>query len=254
VAAGFQRGSEDLRPVSWYKELNLSRNRREHGFFLVEGRRAIGQIVAVAPHHIEEVLATEKTLRETGGFSCPVRTLPERQLHGVCASKTPQGIAAVVRIPEGSYESGLPRRPGRRILLLDGVQDPGNVGTLIRAAAAFDYSGVVLSGECADPFSPKAVQATAGAVLSVWIRRTSEYLDCVKELKKNGYMLIAADLGGDPPTKDSPAEKSVLALGSEGSGLSVDLLSIADKKIRIPMNSSKVESLNVGVSGAILMD
>ena len=208
---------------------------------------------AAAPQNIDEILITEQALKETGGFSCRVRTLTGRQLHAVCASKTPQGIAAVVRIPEGSYESGFPRPAGRRLLLLEGVQDPGNVGTLIRTAAAFEYGGVVLSGDCADPFSPKTVQATAGAVLSVWIRRTPAYRDCVKELKKNGYAIIAADLGGGPPTTDALSEKHLIMLGSEGAGLSADLLSIANKRIRIPMNSNKVESLNVAVSGAIIM-
>ena len=242
-----------MKPLSWYTELAEARKRREYGFFLMEGKRAVEQIKTAAPGGIDEILVTEQLLSECKGFACPVRVVTDRQFKTISTSKTPQGIAAVVRIPEGSYEDGLPKQTGYRLLLLEGVQDPGNVGTLIRTAAAFDYSGVVLSGECADPFSPKAVQASAGSIMSVWIRRTGQYLGLTGELKNKGYSLIAADIKGEPLAPDLILQRHVILLGSEGSGLSDKLLALADKKIRIPMNDSKAESLNVAVSGAIVM-
>lgn len=243
-----------MKPLSWYKALSDARERRESGFFFVEGRRAIEQIKSAAHHNIEEILVTEKLHREFQNYSCPVRVLTERQINSVCASKTPQGAAAVVRIPENSYNGVLPRLAGDRVLLLEGLQDPGNVGALIRTAAAFDYSGVVLSGESADPFSPKAVQASAGSVLSVWLRRTARYLDLAKELKKHGCTLVAADVHGEPLKSDFRLpERHALFLGSEGAGLSDDILVMADKKVRIPIDRNNAESLNVAASGAIMM-
>jgi TrmH family RNA methyltransferase len=228
-----------LKPLSWYKALADARKRREEGRFLVEGRRAIEQIKTAAPESIEELLVTDTLLDEYRKQSCQVRGLTERQFKTVCTSKTPQGAAAVVKTPEKSYSDELPSQTGNRILLLEGVQDPGNVGTLVRTAAAFDYSGVVLSESCADPFSPKAVQASAGSILSVWVRRTDRYLEMVR---------------GEPLT---PAYRlpipCALMLGSEGKGLSENLLALADKRIRIPMNDRKAESLNVAVAGAIMM-
>lgn len=243
-----------MKPLSWYKDLAASRKRREYGFFLVEGKRAVDQILETAPSRIEEILATETASKTTGRFSYEMRILTDRQFKTICTSKTPQGIAAVVRIPEKSYEGSLPKQAGDRLLLLDGVQDPGNVGALIRTASAFDYGGVIMSEECADPFSPKAIQASAGSIMSVWIRRTDRYRDMAKELKGRGFRLVAADVKGETITPGYRLPlPCVIMLGSEGSGLSDDLLALADKKVQIPINSCKAESLNVAVSGAILM-
>ncbi|MGA2508175.1 MAG: RNA methyltransferase [Chitinispirillaceae bacterium] len=243
-----------LRPLSWYKDLSNVRRRREYGFFLVEGKRAVEQIQKTAPSSIEEILATETASKTTGRFSCALRILTDRQFKTICSSKTPQGIAAVVRIPENSYGEDLPKQTGDRLLLLEGVQDPGNVGTLIRTASAFDYGGVIMSEECADPFSPKAVQASAGSTMSVWIRRTDGYRGIVKKIQERGFKLIAADVeGGTLTARYSLPLRCVLMLGSEGAGLSDQLLALADEKIRIPINDRMVESLNVATAGALLM-
>jgi RNA methyltransferase, TrmH family len=248
------QGKTNLKPFAWYSNLSDPRVRREQGFFLIEGRRAIEQVLATSPSSIDEILVTEDADAAADiRVSCAVRKLTDRQFKSVCASKTPQGIAAVVRIQNGTYEAALPKITGDRIVLLEGVQDPGNVGALLRTAAAFDYSGIILSGECADPFSPKAVQASAGSILAVWVRRTDEYLGVVKNLKTHGFSLVAADPRGETMVPGHVRKKHVIMLGSEGSGLSNDLLSIADKRVRIPMNDKKAESLNVAVSGAILM-
>ena len=246
-----------MKPLSWYKGLAEARRRREQGFFLIEGRRAVDQIRATAPAGIDEILVTEQLSSECSGygaFACPVRVVTARQLAAIGSAKTPQGIAAVVRIPEGSYENGLPGETGDRLLLLEGVQDPGNVGTCIRTAAAFDFNGVILSEACADAFSPKAVQASAGSVLSVWTRRTERYLDVAEELKKKGFALIAADCEGASLTPGhGNRAPCVIMLGSEGAGLGEKLLALANEKIRIPMNGRKAGSLNVAAAGAILM-
>jgi TrmH family RNA methyltransferase len=243
-----------LRPLFWYKYLSDARRRRESGFFLVEGKRAIDQINTAAPQGIDEILVTEKVFPEARSYSWPVRVVTDRQFKTICTSKTPQGIAAVVRIPENSYGDDLPKQTGDRLLLLEGVQDPGNVGTLIRTASAFDYGGVIMSEECADPFSPKVVQASVGSTMSVWIRRTDGYRGIAKKMQERGFKLIAADVeGGTLTARYSLPLRCVLMLGSEGAGLSDQLLALADEKIRIPINDQKAESLNVATAGALLM-
>jgi TrmH family RNA methyltransferase len=138
--------------------------------------------------------------------------------------------------------------------LLEDIQDPGNVGTLIRTAAAFDYSGVILTEKCADPFSPKCLQSTAGSVLSLWIRRTAAYTDLVDKLKRRGHSLVAADLlGTEDPSMLSRLNKLVLALGNEAAGLSDALLEKSDHTIKISVAGLKAESLNVAACGAICM-
>ena len=151
------------------------------------------QVVATHTDAVEELLIEEHAAvpRECSGFS--LRTLTGAQFRSIAASVHPQGIIAVVRIPPDCYQTTLPPDPGNRIVLLEDIQDPGNVGTMIRNAAAFGCSGVLLSRQCADPFGPKAVQSSAGAVLVPWIRRGDHYLDAVVALKKKGFRLYGAD-------------------------------------------------------------
>ena len=160
----------------------------------------------------------------------------------------------MVQLPADTYSHSLPVDAGSRVLLLEDIQDPGNVGTLIRTAAAFDYSGIMLTEKCADPFSPKCIQSTAGTALSLWIRRTVAYLDLVGELKRRGYILAAADLRGTQgPSILKEPDRLVLALGNEAAGLSDTLLKKADHRVRISIARTKAESLNVAACGAICM-
>ena len=246
-----------MKPVSWYKSLALPKNRRQYGYFMIEGKRAVDQILTYHLGCVEELLCVgDAALSPPPSTGIPVRIISEANMKSICASKTPQGIAALVRIPPDAYTSKIPEQsiPGGRILLLEHIQDPGNVGTLIRTAAAFGINGVIMSEQCADPFSPKTIQSTAGSVLSVWIRKTDEYLLMVDELKsKHGYKLIAADLDGSESYDFKGINRHILALGNEGSGLSGDTLNRCDHRIRIPIEESGAESLNVASSGAICM-
>lgn len=204
------------------------------------------------PGAILELLGTEGPPEEFRRF--PFRRLDERQLRAVTSMKSPQGWIAVVRIPPDAFSGRVPVSPGERILFLEDVQDPGNVGTLVRTAAAFGYSGVLMSDQCADPYSPKAVQASAGSVLSVWIRRTPDYREAIDRLKTEGFSLIAMDLRGESRLEHAwKGVPSILALGSEASGLSKDILSRADARIRIPVVETGAESLNVAACGAVCM-
>jgi TrmH family RNA methyltransferase len=217
--------------------------------------RAISQIQTIAPHSIEEILLCEddaaaiKKLHNT----CPRRSLTLLQFKTVCLSVNPSGPLAIVTLPRQAFEPVLPDERGSRVLVCEDVQDPGNIGTLIRTAAALDFSGVILSDKCADPFSPKAVQATAGAIMSVWIRRTAAYRNLVCELVETGFACVVADVRGSQKPGGIRAKKIALVLGNEGNGISKETLGLATHRIRIPINAKKAESLNVAVSGAICM-
>jgi TrmH family RNA methyltransferase len=239
------------RPLKWYRGLSGGKGRREAGAFLVEGDRAVNQVMSLHPREIIEVLSVAGSPAAYGAF--PVRQLTESQLRYISSNRTPQGILAVVHAPGGIYASDLPSFPGSRVLLLEDIQDPGNVGALIRTAAAFDFSGVILTDKCADPLSPKCVQATAGSVLSVWLRRTHRYLELARRLREDGCVLVAAELNGPEDTSVLKQERIILALGNEGAGLSGELLAMADFRLRVPLVREKADSLNVAACGAILM-
>jgi len=241
-----------LKPLKWYKGLAAREGRVEAGAFLVEGSRAVSQVAGNHPGEINEILFTTELPPGYDRFAN--RRVTGGQLRSICCSQTPQGTAAVVRMPGDIYSDNLPGRPGNRILLLEDIQDPGNAGTLIRTAAAFGYSGVILTKKSADPFSPKCVQSTAGAILSLWIRRTPAYLELVKALKHDSYQLVAADLEGEEsPYLLHGKTKLLLALGNEASGLSATMLQAADNRIKIPISRDRAESLNVAACGAICM-
>lgn len=244
--------SASLKPFRWYKKLATKKGRLEAGAFLVEGDRAIKQIISSRPDEIIEILTIEEPLPAYS--NCVVRLVTESQFRYICQTKTPQGVMAVVRIPVDIWSDCLPDDIGNKILLLEDIQDPGNVGTLIRTAAAFNYSGAIMSENCADPLSPKCVQATAGAVLSIWLRRTTNYLELISALRKGGYTIAATDVNGmEEPALLSRQSKLLLALGNEAAGLSKAMLNVADFRLRIPTVREKAESLNVAACGAICM-
>jgi TrmH family RNA methyltransferase len=161
--------------------------------------------------------------------------------------KTAPELLFVCRVPDaGPVE-------GDRLLLAEDLQDPGNVGTLIRTANAFGFDGVILAGACADPFGPKAVRASMGAVFRrrVWTMSSGE---AILALKEKGVPLVAAALRADAETlgKWEFPQRLALAIGNEGHGLSAEMLEAADRVVRIPMEPG-AESLNAGAAAAVLL-
>ena len=141
-----------------------------------------------------------------------------------------------------------------RILLAENMQDPGNVGTMIRTAAAFGFDGVLLAGACADPWGPKAVRASMGAVFRLAIREETDTEKATEHLHEAGVPIYAAALSEETLTAGRfPFPGSLaLAIGNEGHGLSETLLRAADKIVRIPM-APGAESLNAAAAAAVLM-
>lgn len=165
----------------------------------------------------------------------------EHLFDSLAETKAPQNLIALFERPTANRKL---RTENSILIALDGVQDPGNVGTIIRLAAAFDNAGVFLLPGCADPYSPKAIRASAGAVLSVPVADAT-----VDDLIASALPVYAADAKGDE--SQPPARGAIIVFGSEGSGVSDAIRKIA-KPISIAM-SSKIESLNVAASAAILL-
>ncbi len=174
------------------------------------------------------------------------------QFRRISTSKNPQGVGAVFTLPPYKGLS-LPSVVGSKILFLDDVQDPGNVGTLIRSASAFNFDGVLLSDGCADPFAPKTLQSTAGGIGALWVRKSSTVLQFLKELKEQEFIVASADIRGSTDFSVLENDKIVVVLGNEGTGISEAVLNLSDHLYKIPYNNEAVESLNVGVAGALCM-
>ena len=143
-----------------------------------------------------------------------------------------------------------PKKPDR-ILMLDGIQDPGNLGTLIRTAVSFGYDLIVCSKQTADLYNDKVIRSTQGSLLHIPVLRT-DLASCVKELKKQGITVIATTLEKAVPLKQMERpERFAVILGNEGSGVAHELQDLADIRVRIEMDG--FESLNVAVAGGIMM-
>jgi RNA methyltransferase, TrmH family len=178
--------------------------------------------------------------------------LPDKLFASVVPSETPQGVAALARWKEFSLDEVLAKSQAGPLLAIAGVQDPGNLGTILRSAEAFGVGGVVLGEGTVSPFNPKVVRASAGSVFRLPLSRNklSEALDRMKALglrlvatsSHKGTSLPEANLGG----------QLAIFVGSEGAGLPRDLISKMDEVIAIP-HSAKVESLNAGVAASIML-
>lgn len=161
----------------------------------------------------------------------------------ISEEKTPQGVVAVCELlKSNSNYSG-------HILYLDGVSDPGNLGTLLRTALAFGYNTVILSKECCSIYNEKAIQSSQGAIFDLNI---IEGEDDLSKFKKLGYEIYVTEIKGSVSLEEvSPKDKHVLVLGNEAHGVSKKALELADKRVRIDIQN--IESLNVGVAGGIAM-
>lgn len=170
-------------------------------------------------------------------------TLTAELFDALSETKTSQGVLGLFERPRATFDVLLARRE-TIVVALDGVQDPGNVGTIVRLAAAFDAAGVALLPGCADPFGPKAIRASVGAILTVPIVDVT-----ARDLAASGLPILAADAAGS--TDDPPARGAIIVFGSEGQGVSDEVRRVATP-IAIA-TSGRVESLNVAASAAILL-
>ena len=166
--------------------------------------------------------------------------------------KSPQGTLFTVALPDDEAPAVL---PGSRYLVLDGVQDPGNVGTLLRSAAAFGFDGVLLSDGCASVWAPKTLRASMGAAVRIPVIEAGAMPQAVAQLRAKGITCLAAALYQSQPL--SAAQSGCpggvcVVIGSEGQGLTDETIAACTSTVRIPM-TDRVESLNAGIAGSILL-
>ena len=220
-------------------------------------RRATGEFLCDSPKLLQEALLWQAEITAVVTIS-PLPRLPDvlRQVQvpedimsSISPVKTPQGVLFTCRLPQAPLPRSL---TGRRYVLLDGVQDPGNVGTILRTLDAFDADGLLLTGGCADPYGWKAVRSSMGAVF-----RRPIYFGSPEELAallhRSDLPLYGAALREDTvDARQADYTRCVLAIGSEGRGLSREVLDLCDQTIRIPM-SDRCESLNAAIAAAVLL-
>lgn len=223
---------------------------------VVEGRRSVESAV-LAGARVRELVVSEEMLRDPEVTVLAksvdvVLVASVKDLERVSDVKTSQGVLAVVSTRWVALES---LRGVERVVVLDGVQDPGNVGTIIRTAAWFGIDGVLSGPGVADCYGPKVLRASMGGVWDLQLARSDDLESDLRELSLSGFDLFAAHLDGEPVDAWRPERRAALILGSEAHGPSSEVLSLGTGRVRIPGRRSDgvTESLNVAVAAGILM-
>ncbi|MCB0992152.1 MAG: RNA methyltransferase [Acidimicrobiales bacterium] len=245
--------ASNRRVVELRKLTNSRKARRDEQVFVVDGPRALSTLVA-ADAGVRAVFVDEQHPVESLPFELPDTTavyeLDRSVLASVAESKSPQGVLAVVELKMAALETVVAHP---RVVVLDGVQDPGNVGAIVRAGAALGWGGVVVCSGCGDPWSPKAVRGSAGTIGLVDVLADIEVSDAIEALGVAGFTVVGADMNPSTEvTSIDPGQRLALVLGAEGAGLSAQARSAIDATVGIAM-APLVESLNVAVTAGILM-
>lgn len=228
-------------------KLNSKKYREESGLFLAEGEH-LAEMVYASSYEVESILMTEEYyVKNPDKFSGEIILVPESIMAKIADAKTPQGVLAVVKMPE--EVKGL---TCGRYIYCDNLQDPGNVGTVIRTADAFSFSGVILSRGSADVYSPKVIRSSQGSIFNIDVV-TDKDTDFLIEAKKN-FKITSTALYGDCVTvkEMKVSDNQIFVIGNEGSGVSKEILDMSDEIVYIPM-TGKAESLNAAVAASILM-
>jgi RNA methyltransferase, TrmH family len=237
----------------------------EQNFIGIEGPHLIGEALRSGVN-FEACLVSPAGEKHLADFASTLDNGSTRILHtterlfdGVAATEHPQGIAALVRPRESSFEDIL-RGDIPLVVVLAGVQDPGNVGTAVRSAEAFGATGLVATRGTADPWSSKALRASAGSALRLPLLRGMAPAVLMAQLRVTGLTILATTSKTGPrevkaiPLSSAEQLRSACALfiGSEGAGLALEILRSADALIAVPM-AAGVESLNAGVAASVIL-
>lgn len=237
--------------------LSRRRGRDRLGQFLVEGVRSVAAAADAGAPLVDVVVAesvkdTPDVLRLLGRLRVPAWRAPDRIVERLGDVQASQGIVAVAA--SGSRTQPDPVVAGR-LLLLDGVQDPGNVGTLLRTAAWFGIDHVVAGSGTADFHGPKVVRASMGAIWDIALSESSDLASLVARLREAGFEVWGADMRGTRLADWKPAARAALVLGSEAAGLSAAVREACTGTVTIPATGRVrgTESLNVAAAAAILV-
>ncbi len=227
--------------------------RRKAGLCVLDGLKLCAE--ASKRGFLRELWLTQQVLDSVGEAGLPESRetiiMTDNVLDRLSSQRAPQGAVGVADIPDLGDFGGL--EGCRRVVVLCSVQDPVNVGATIRTAAGIGFDGVILCGDCADSFSPKALRASMGAAFAVKIVRCAQH-QAVEKLKGMGFFTVAAalNLRAKNITETERAEKTAVFIGNEGHGLPDEIADACDVTAYIPITDA-VESLNANAAAAIAM-
>jgi TrmH family RNA methyltransferase len=211
-------------------------------------------------HRVRDVFITDEVASANTGLvqlavdrGVPLTVISDRVARALSDTVHPQGVTAVVDIPTAQLDDVLPSDV-RLVVVLDGVADPGNAGTVVRTAAAAGADAVIFCRDSVDPYGAKCVRASAGALLHIPVVSEAEPTDAIARLRERGMQVLATSLDGTDvfDLREELRRPTVWLFGGEAHGLSPDVQATADRTVRIPM-TPRVESLNLAAAAAICL-
>jgi len=241
------RGNETVKRV---RSLAEAKYRQAYGLHFIEGEHLLREAIAAGmraetafiEEGYEDAYAAERGALEQGGAAVYAVTRPV--MEALCDTRTPQRICAAVYTPPFAADF-----PGGLLAALDTVQDPGNLGTILRTADAMGVCCVLLSGGCADPYSPKALRAAMGSTYHVLLWK-GPLSPALASLRERGFRCLCGHLQGKETLPD-PGENCVVVIGNEGNGVSEEIAALCEP-VRLPMYG-RAESLNASVAAGLLL-
>lgn len=233
--------------------MKKAKARDEQGIFVVEGRKMFQEVPA---DWLEKVYVSESFRKEAGSEELlsdkEYEIVSDAVFKSVADTRTPQGILCLVKKPQYQFQELLKGRQ-THLLIVESLQDPGNLGTILRTGEGAGITGVIMNRTTVDLFNPKTIRSTMGSIYRVPFLISEDLEQTIAELKVSGITVYAAHLKGNMQY-DEPdyTGGTAFLIGNEGTGLTDETAKLADAYIRIPMEG-QVESLNAAVSASLLM-
>ncbi|MEY2811427.1 MAG: hypothetical protein RI991_422 [Bacteroidota bacterium] len=235
--------------VKYIQSLAHKKFREEEGVFVIEGTKMVGELIQEFPDKIVHLYATQQWVDEVVRekiLDSKISVIDEMTLGKISQLKSPNQVLAVVKIPTHLAKDN---STSKLTVVLDQIQDPGNLGTIIRTCDWFGVQSIVCSLDTVDAYNPKTVQSAKGSLL----RMNIQYADLITYLSsKKGVAIYAAALNGNSIYEIEVKEPSIIIVGNEASGISKEVMVLANQTITIP-KIGKAESLNAGIATAIIL-
>ena len=234
--------------------LEQKKYRRQEGLFVAEGHKLVGELLMTGhrPVYLCHTAGWESPLHDAKALYCPIDIVSEAELKSASLLQHPQQVLALFPLPQ--WQLPHPQKGTERLILaLDGVQDPGNLGTICRLADWFGIEDIICSAETADIFNPKAIKATMGAIARVRIHYTN-LTEFLTEVASQDTRIYGTFLDGKNIYERTLTPHGIIVMGNEGKGISSDIEALVTDKLFIPnfpQDRPTTESLNVAVATAI---
>lgn len=233
-----------IQKLKWIKSLQLKKNRDKEGYFIIEGEKIGLECLIAIPQQIKMIVCLPEHSNLVPEDLHPIcSTISKKDLERISKLKTPNKIIIVIN---KSKETQF--RPKEKFLILDNIQDPGNMGTIMRTADWFGINQIICSPQCADFHNFKTLQASMGSFLRVDVF----YKELSPFLETHQFNITGAFLDGAPLKQNSLIHSNAILLGNEGQGISPQLKKFCNNPIKI-LGSGEAESLNVSVAASILI-